>query len=103
MNVIVVGASGFGRELLQYVQDAHGDNPGVRIKGFLDDDPAKAGGAIVGDTLTYAIGEEDRFIISLGDPGPVTRQIQGVFDDTLCGRVPQYAEWLDIVQVPSTA
>jgi branched-chain amino acid aminotransferase len=41
--------------------------------------------------------------ISLGDPGPVTRQIQGVFDDTLCGRVPQYAEWLDIVQVPSTA
>jgi len=69
MNVIVVGASGFGRELLQYVQDAHGDNPGVHIKGFLDDDPAKAGGAIVGDTLTYPIGEEDRFIISLGDPG----------------------------------
>ena len=69
MNVIVVGASGFGRELLQYVQDAHGDNPGVHIKGFLDDDPAKAGGAIVGDTLTYPIGDEDRFIISLGDPG----------------------------------
>ena len=69
MNVIVVGASGFGRELLQYVQDAHGDNPGVHIKGFLDDDPAKAGGAIVGDTLNYPIGEEDRFIISLGDPG----------------------------------
>jgi branched-chain amino acid aminotransferase len=41
--------------------------------------------------------------ISLGEPGPVTRQIQGVFDDTLCGRVPQYAEWLDLVQVPSKA
>jgi branched-chain amino acid aminotransferase len=41
--------------------------------------------------------------IPLGEPGPVTRQIQGVFDDTLCGRVPQYAEWLDLVQVPSKA
>jgi branched-chain amino acid aminotransferase len=41
--------------------------------------------------------------ISLGEPGPITRQIQGVFDDTLCGRAPQYAEWLDLVQVPSKA
>jgi sugar O-acyltransferase (sialic acid O-acetyltransferase NeuD family) len=76
MEVIVVGASGFGRELLQYVQDAHKSTPGVRIKGFLDDDPAKLdsigkvmGVGIVGDTRTYAIGEDDRFIISLGDPG----------------------------------
>jgi sugar O-acyltransferase (sialic acid O-acetyltransferase NeuD family) len=69
MNLIVVGASGFGRELLQYVQDAHRNTPGVHVKGFLDDDPAKAGGGIVGDTLSYPIGEDDRFIISLGDPG----------------------------------
>jgi branched-chain amino acid aminotransferase len=41
--------------------------------------------------------------ISLGEPGPITRQIQGIFDDTLCGRAPQYAEWLDLVQVPSKA
>jgi branched-chain amino acid aminotransferase len=41
--------------------------------------------------------------IPLGEPGPVTRQIHGVFDDTLCGRVPEYAEWLDVVQVPSKA
>jgi branched-chain amino acid aminotransferase len=41
--------------------------------------------------------------IPLGDPGPITLQIQGVFDDTLCGRAPQYAEWLDIVPVRSTA
>ena len=41
--------------------------------------------------------------ISLGQPGPVTREIQGMFDDALCGRAPQYAEWLDLVQVPSQA
>jgi branched-chain amino acid aminotransferase len=41
--------------------------------------------------------------IPLGPPGPVTREIQAMFDDTLCGRAPQYAEWLDVVQVPSKA
>jgi sugar O-acyltransferase (sialic acid O-acetyltransferase NeuD family) len=76
MDVIIVGASGFGRELLQYVRDAHKSTAGVHIKGFLDDDPAALHSVgkvmeieIVGDTRTYAIQEDDRFIISLGDPG----------------------------------
>ena len=74
IDVIVVGASGFGRELTQYVHDQRA--PGIRVKGFLDDDPSKGesirkstGVSIVGDTLTYEIKEQDRFIISLGDPG----------------------------------
>ena len=41
--------------------------------------------------------------IEIGPPGEITRQIQNVFDEALHGRVPQYAEWLDVVQVPSTA
>jgi branched-chain amino acid aminotransferase len=41
--------------------------------------------------------------IEIGPPGPVTREIQGVFDDALHGRAPQYAEWLDLVPVPSKA
>jgi branched-chain amino acid aminotransferase len=41
--------------------------------------------------------------VEIGPPGEITRQIQGVFDDALHGRAPQYAEWLDVVQVPSTA
>jgi branched-chain amino acid aminotransferase len=41
--------------------------------------------------------------ISLGEPGPVTRELQSLFDDALTGRAPQYAEWLDLVQVPSKA
>jgi branched-chain amino acid aminotransferase len=39
--------------------------------------------------------------IEIGPPGPITRQIQQVFDDTLHGRAAQYAEWLDVVPVPS--
>jgi branched-chain amino acid aminotransferase len=41
--------------------------------------------------------------LEIGPPGEVTLQLQQVFDDALCGRAPQYAEWLDMVQVPSTA
>jgi branched-chain amino acid aminotransferase len=41
--------------------------------------------------------------IEIGEPGPITRQVQQTFDDALHGRAPQYAEWLDYVPVPSRA
>jgi len=45
--------------------------------------------------------EVDDHPIGTGEPGPITRQIQELFDDALHGRAPQYAEWLDLVPVPS--
>ncbi|HEX8857183.1 MAG TPA: branched-chain amino acid transaminase [Thermoleophilaceae bacterium] len=39
----------------------------------------------------------------LGPPGEITRRVQVKFEDALYGRAPEYAEWLDIVQVPSKA
>ena len=39
--------------------------------------------------------------IEIGPPGEITRQIQKVYDDALHGRGPRYAEWLDVVPVPS--
>ncbi len=41
--------------------------------------------------------------IEIGPPGPVTREIQGVFEDALSGREARYADWLDLVPVPSQA
>jgi branched-chain amino acid aminotransferase len=41
--------------------------------------------------------------IEIGPPGPVTRAIQAAFDDALHGRSERYAEWLDVVPVPSRA
>jgi branched-chain amino acid aminotransferase len=41
--------------------------------------------------------------IEIGPPGPITREVQRVFDDALHGRAPQYTEWLDVVPVPSKA
>ena len=37
----------------------------------------------------------------IGDPGEITRVIQAKFEDALHGRAPEYAEWLDVVEIPS--
>jgi branched-chain amino acid aminotransferase len=39
--------------------------------------------------------------IEIGTPGPITREIQGVFEDALHGRSERYAHWLDVVPVPA--
>ncbi len=41
--------------------------------------------------------------MEIGPPGPITREIQQAFDDALHGRSERYAEWLDLVPVPSRA
>jgi branched-chain amino acid aminotransferase len=41
--------------------------------------------------------------IEIGPPGAITREIQGVFEDALFGRDARYADWLDLVPVPSQA
>jgi len=41
--------------------------------------------------------------IEIGPPGEITRKIQQVYDDALHGRDERYAEWLDVVAVPSKA
>ena len=49
------------------------------------------------------VREIDDHAIASGKPGELTRQIQRVFDDALHGRDARYAEWGDVVQVPSKA
>jgi branched-chain amino acid aminotransferase len=49
------------------------------------------------------VREIDDHAIGGGEPGPITRDIQRVFDDALHGRDPRYVDWLDVVQVPSKA
>jgi branched-chain amino acid aminotransferase len=39
--------------------------------------------------------------IELGPPGPITRAIQEVFEDSLHGRSERYAHWLDVVPIPA--
>jgi branched-chain amino acid aminotransferase len=47
------------------------------------------------------VREIDDHAIGEGQPGPVTRELQKLFDDALHGRAERYRDWLDVVQVPS--
>jgi branched-chain amino acid aminotransferase len=49
------------------------------------------------------VREIDDHAIGGGEPGPATREIQNVYEDALHGRDPRYADWLDVVPVPSRA
>jgi branched-chain amino acid aminotransferase len=49
------------------------------------------------------VREIDDHAIGGGEPGPVTRELQRIFEDALHGRDPRYADWLDVVKVPSKA
>jgi branched-chain amino acid aminotransferase len=49
------------------------------------------------------VREIDDHKIGSGESGPMTREIQRVFDDALHGRDPRYLEWLDVVKVPTKA
>ena len=45
--------------------------------------------------------EIDDHAIGTGRPGPITIELQRVFDDALHARDPRYAEWGDVVKVPT--
>jgi branched-chain amino acid aminotransferase len=47
------------------------------------------------------IRELDDHPVADGRPGPITREIQGIFEDALHGRSERYAHWLDLVEVPA--
>jgi branched-chain amino acid aminotransferase len=49
------------------------------------------------------VREIDDHTIGSGEPGPITRELQRVFDDALHGRDPRYLEWIDVVKVPTKA
>jgi len=71
-RIVIVGAGGFGREVLQYVLAAYAHVESV-VAGFLDDDPPDLGSfgleyAVLGGTSNYEPRSQDRFVIAVGDP-----------------------------------
>ncbi len=49
------------------------------------------------------IREIDNYAVGTGEPGPITREVQALFDDVLFGRDERYAHWNDLVEVPARA
>ena len=47
------------------------------------------------------VREVDDHAIGGGQAGPITREIQRVYEDALHGRDPRYLDWIDVVKVPT--
>ena len=47
------------------------------------------------------VREIDDHVIGGGQAGPITREIQRVYEDALHGRDPRYLDWIDVVKVPT--
>jgi sugar O-acyltransferase (sialic acid O-acetyltransferase NeuD family) len=67
--LVIVGAGGFGREVLQYAIDA-----GIPVRGFLDDrcDALTGTGlsvAVTGPIEGHVPAADVAYVVSLGDPG----------------------------------
>jgi len=73
VSIVLVGAGGLGRELLNYVLEVIGPSPHMRVKGFLDDNPGaltpyRCAFPIIGSILDYRIEPQDRLVMAIGDP-----------------------------------
>jgi len=75
----------------------------ARAELYLADEVFLAGTAAelvpVREIDDHTIGGQDRE----AGAGRITKAVQRVYDDALHGRDPRYAEWLDVVKVPSKA
>ncbi len=72
-RLFIVGAGGFGREVLAWASAIAPMQQDWEISGFLDSNPAALAGMrpdvqILGDPLDYQFGDADRFVCAIGDP-----------------------------------
>lgn len=83
-KIIIVGAGGFGCELLQWIKDINDVRPQWEIAGFIDDnlhalDGKEMGYTIIGTIKDWQPQEDEEFAMALGSPGlkkRVTKSLQ---------------------------
>ncbi|BCY10578.1 NeuD/PglB/VioB family sugar acetyltransferase [Actinoplanes sp. L3-i22] len=73
VELVIVGAGGFGREVLGYAQDAFAGRPAHRVAGFADDNPRALDGfdlaaKVLGRVHDIPISEATRFVVAVGHP-----------------------------------
>ena len=84
-RLLIVGAGGFGREILCWARDVEPTQSEWRIGGFLDANPAALDGfdvplGILGDPAKFAPAESDLCICALGDPATKQRVVTRLVD-----------------------
>lgn len=73
-NLLIIGAGGCGREVLQWAKDINRQKRRWNIKGFLDDAPDALTGkvcdvAVVAKIDEYPIESDDEFVCCIGNSG----------------------------------
>ncbi|HJQ68486.1 MAG TPA: acetyltransferase [Blastocatellia bacterium] len=77
-RLLIIGAGGFGREVMGWASHANRDRRDWEVGGFLDSNPKALDGygrevGIVGDPLTYTPSDTDLFVCAIGDPATKLR------------------------------
>ena len=72
-KILIVGAGGFGRELLQWIKDINAEKPTWEIEGFLDDNLQALDGAeidypVVGTISDWQPKDDEVFALAMGKP-----------------------------------
>ncbi|MDP2138582.1 MAG: acetyltransferase [Candidatus Didemnitutus sp.] len=72
-KLIIIGAGGFGREVLAWAKQSHEHGREWTIKGFLDDNPDAVAGKnvtapVLGKPSEYQPTPEDVFVCAIGTP-----------------------------------
>lgn len=73
-NIIIVGAGGFGRELLQWIKDINEIEKRWIIKGFIDDNPEaldelKFEFSVIGSIQNWQPKSDEVFACAIANPG----------------------------------
>jgi len=73
-KIIIIGAGGYGRELLQWIKDINAVRPTWEIAGFLDDNLEALKGVecdypVIGRLSEWTPKEDELFALALGEPG----------------------------------
>jgi sugar O-acyltransferase (sialic acid O-acetyltransferase NeuD family) len=82
LDLIVVGAGGFGREILGWLWDCFSPDD-YQVKGFVDDNPTPVVHAgenfpVLGSPNEYVPGEKDRFLLAIGNVPARRNVVEGL-------------------------
>ncbi len=72
-DLIIVGAGGFGRELLQWCKDINKQQPTWKLKGFIDDNSKALDGYecdynVIGSIKDWKPSDNEEFALAVAEP-----------------------------------
>lgn len=84
-EIIIIGASGFGRELLQWIKEINEVELKWKIKGFIDDNLNALDGyecdyPVLGTIKDWQVSENEVFVIGIAEPHIKEKIVKSMLD-----------------------